>query len=217
MVAYAGAAAAEQGIGGGAAIAFHIPVQPLASALQTYGRLTGIQVLYESKSAAGQRSSAIDGTMTPDAALNALLAGTDLRVRYVQSDTITLASIASAAPGSTAPEPLAGPDLSLGTLRVRGPGQADTRLQDYSTRLRAEIQDALRKNPRTREGSYRVVLDIWIDPTRTVERTKVSRSTGDNDRDVAITTALRGLTVSEPVPPNAPQPIRVAIIARSSQ
>jgi hypothetical protein len=217
LMAACGCAARAEQRQGGASIAFHIPVQPLAGALQAYGRVTGIQVLYESHSAAGQQSSAVDGMMAPDVALKALLAGTDMRVRYIQSDTITLASAAAASQGDAASGPQATPDLSLGTLRVRGSSQADTRLQDYSGRLRAEIQNALQKNPRTRDGSYRVVLDIWIDPARTVEKTKVSRSTGDNDRDIAIATALRGLMVSEPVPPNVPQPIRVAIFARSSQ
>jgi hypothetical protein len=208
----------RENVGSGASVAFHIPAQPLASALQAYGRMTGIQVLYESNSAVGQQSSAVDGNMAPDVALKALLAGTDLRVRYIQSDAITLASASAAPVAAIDVAPASGPqgpaDLSLGTLRVRGANQVDTRLQDYGERLRTDIQNALRKNPRTRDGSYRVVLDIWIDPAQTVERTKVSRSTGNDDRDAAIATTLRGLTVSQPAPPSMPQPVRVAIVVR---
>src|ERR1700737_4775934 len=54
---------------------FHIPAQPLASALQAYGQRTGIQVLYESNSAVGRSSAAVNGNFKPDAALDLLLTG----------------------------------------------------------------------------------------------------------------------------------------------
>jgi hypothetical protein len=197
-------------------MAFHIPEQPLANALQAYGRIAGIQVLYESASAIGRQSSAVDGNLTPGAALYALLQGTDLRVSYTRPDAVTLASTVASVDGTVQlGGVLVGSDLSLGTLRVRSAGSNDARLQDFNQRLQADIENALRKNPRTRDGSYRAVLELWIDPSRTVERAELSRSTGDNGRDAAIAAALRGLTVSQPAPSSAPQPIRVAIVVRS--
>jgi hypothetical protein len=149
-------------------IGFHIPAQPLANALQAYGQRTGVQVLYESNSAVGRMSGAVEGNFTPDAALNLLLTGTDLRVRYLRPDAITLAPLsAPSADGDRPPSaPFATADLSLGTLRVRGSSDSDSaaRLHDYSESVQADIQGALRKNAKTRAGNYRAVLDIWIDP-----------------------------------------------------
>jgi hypothetical protein len=217
---YAATAQERQAIGGGAPIAFDIPAQALASALQAYGQQTGVQVLYESSSAAGRRSSAVEGIFAPDAALDLLLTGTDLRARYSRRDAITLALPNTEGIGSLPPEsPLATSDLSLGTLRVRGSSDNDAaaRLQDYSQRVQMDIQNALRKNAKTRDGNYRAVLDIWVDPARTIERTELFRSTGDRERDAAVTATLRGLTISKPAPANMPQPVRLVIVVKSLQ
>ena len=197
-------------------IEFNIPAQSLANALQAYGQTTGIQVLYESNSAGSRMSAAVQGKFAPDTALNLLLTGTGLKVRYLRPDAITLALPDADGPGvpsSTAPS--ASSDLSLGTLRVRRSGDDATRLRDYSQSVQMDIQNALRKNAKTRDGSYRAVLDLWIDPASTIERTELFRSTGDRDRDAAVTTTLRGVTISRPTPVNTPQPIRVVIVVRS--
>jgi hypothetical protein len=214
---YAAEAEDRQVAKAGELIAFNIPRQPLAGALQAYGQATGIQVLYESNSAAGRTSAAVEGTFTADAALNLLLAETDLKVRYIRPDAITLALPSAEGVSYTPPAiPLGSSSLSLGTLRVRGTSDDTAGLQDFSQRLQMDIQNALRKNPRTRDGSYRAVLDLWIDSARAIERTELFRSTGDRDRDAAVAAALRGVTVSRP-PANTPQPVRVVIVVRSLQ
>lgn len=199
-------------------IAFHIPAQPLASALQVYGERAGVQVLYESNSATGRRSAAVEGDFTPEDALNRLLNGTGLKVQYIRPDAITLA-LPSAADGTPPANPLVTADLSLGTLRVRAPGDGDEtgRLHDYSESVQLDIQKALKRNAKTRVGSYRAILDLWIDPSRTVQRTELLRSTGDLDRDTAVAAAIRGLTISRPAPTNTPQPVRVVIVAKPLQ
>ena len=122
-------------------IEFHIPVQPLASALQAYGQRTGIQVLYESNSAVGRSSVAVNGNFKPDAALDLLLTGTELRVKYIRPDAITLA-LRSADGDAPPPLGLATADLSLGTLWVRGTSDGDdtARLHDYSESVQTDIQ-----------------------------------------------------------------------------
>lgn len=212
-------AAAEErpAVSGSAPILFHIPAQPLAYALQAFGEQTGVQVLYESHSAAGQRSAAVEGSFTSEVALNLLLAGTDLNVHHTGPDAITLARSSperDAPPGS----PLAGADLSLGTLRVRASGEEDSSsLRTYSESVQVDIQKALQKNAKTRAGSYRAVFDLWIDPSRTITRTQLFQSTGDAERDVAVTAALRGVVISRAAPVNMRQPVRVAIVVRSGQ
>lgn len=201
-----------------APVEFHIPAQPLASALQAYGERTGVQVLYESSSAIGRKSTSIDGSLTREDALNLLLSGTDLKVQYIRPDAITLALRTVSADRPPA-NPLATADLSLGTLQVRATGEGDdsSALHDYSEILQADIQKALQKNVGTRGGNYRLIVDLWIDASRTIQRTQLLRSTGDQDRDVAVTAALRGLTVSRATPLNAPLPVRIAIRVTSLQ
>lgn len=197
-------------------IAFHIPAQPLAIALQAYGQRAGVQVLYESDSAVDRRSTAVEGDFTPYAALNLLLTGTDLRVSYVRSDSVTLAP-SSADGDDPPPTALAAADLSLGTLRVRETSESDdeARVRDFGESVKADIENALRKDAKTRGGDYRAVLDLWISPSRTIRQIDLLHSTGDHERDVNLAAALRGLATSQPAPTNLPQPIRVAIAVRS--
>jgi hypothetical protein len=221
-VAIAGLCAAAAGehlaVAGSAPVLFHIPAQPLVSALQVYGSQTGVQVLYESHSAVGRLSSAVEGSFTPEDALNRLLTGTDLSASYTRPDAVTLAR-PSAEPNSPPASPLRQADLSLGTLRVRAGGE-DTdagSLRDYSGSVQADVQQALQKNAKTRAGSYRVVLDLWIDPSRTIARTQFFQSSGDAERDAAVASVLRGVVISRTAPANMPQPVRIAIVVRSMQ
>ncbi|MCR9268345.1 MAG: TonB-dependent receptor plug domain-containing protein, partial [Alphaproteobacteria bacterium] len=57
---------------------FDIPAQALADALTLFGQQAAVQVSAHGDLARGRTSSAISGTMTPRAALSALLAGTGL-------------------------------------------------------------------------------------------------------------------------------------------
>jgi hypothetical protein len=194
---------------------FHIPAQPLASALQAYGQRTGIQVLYESNSAVGRSSAAVEGIFKPDAALDLLLTGTELKVKYIRPDAITLALRSAERDGLPPIPPVA--DFSLGTVWVRGGDDGDdtARRNDYSESVQADVQKALKKNSRTRSGNYRAVLDLWIDPSRTIQRTELFKSTGDRERDAAVAAVLRGVLISRPAPANTRQPVRVAIVVES--
>ena len=214
------AAAAQERLGVVATpMNFHIPAQPLVSALQAYGQQAGVQILYESQSASGQQSAAVEGSFTPEDALKLLLAGTELKARYTRPNAITLA-LPSSVPLGAAAGPMPKADLSLGTLRVRASGEDEdnsSSLRDYNESVQTDVQKALQKNAKTRTGTYRIVLDLWVDPSRTIERTRLFQSTGDPDRDVAVSAALRGVTLSKPAPANTPQPVRVAIVVRALQ
>src|SRR5262249_28647110 len=154
----------------------------------------------------------------PAEALNRLLTGTDLKVRYTGPNAITLSRPLD---GNEPPPPnllAAKADMSLGTLRVRANNTNDDpgRLSDYRESVQGDVLKALQKSARTSGGSYRLVLDIWIDGSRTIERTKLHQSTGDPDRDDAVATALRGVTISRQAPANMPQPVRVSIVVQSA-
>lgn len=198
------------------ALTFNIPSQPLATALQAYSTVTGMQLLYESSVATGQVSTGVEGRFTRDAALRMLLTDTDLMVRYTRANAITLAP-ASADGDDPPPAVFANADLSLETLRVRSPiDRGDpTQLRAYTRIIQSDIQQALKKDDRTRNGSYSAGIKLWIDGPRTIRRTELFRSSGDLGRDDAISRLLNGLLISQAPPANTPQPVLVMITVRS--
>ncbi|WP_225704709.1 STN domain-containing protein [Bradyrhizobium cenepequi] len=191
---------------------FNIPAQPLIDALQAYSQQAGVQVMFETTSAADLRSQSVNGEYTPQAALLMLLADTDLRVRYSRTNAVTLAPASAPDPDEPPIHPPGSADITLGTLRVRGTSDAsDRNLGEYIGLVQSDIQKAL-KGGRNRRGEYRVGVKLWVTPSsRTVDRAELDGSTGDVDRDSSITEALRGLVLSQQAPPNMPLPIRFMI------
>ena len=61
-------------------IAFHIPAQPLAHALNRFSQQSRHQVLFDQQVVAGHTAPAVQGSYLPRQALNLLLAGTGLQV-----------------------------------------------------------------------------------------------------------------------------------------
>jgi hypothetical protein len=197
------------------AIRFNIPAQPLDSALQAYSKLSGVDVLYESRIASQLYSSPVEGMLTRQAALEAMLAGTDVTVQYTRSDAITL-SLASYQVDIPPASPLADADLMLDTLRVSAVAPPDkSKMRDFSQSAQADIEAALRKDTRTNSGNYRASVKLWVDPTRVIRRAELAQSTGDATRDASIADTLRGLMLRKEPPENAPQPVRIVIVVRS--
>ena len=67
-----------------APVAFDIPTQPLASALNTWAVQAGAQVFFEQAPVAGVTAPAVSGTLAPREALHALLANSGLD--FIQND-----------------------------------------------------------------------------------------------------------------------------------
>jgi hypothetical protein len=197
---------------------FDIPAQPLVEALQAYSVATGTQVMFETNSAQGFRSAPVQGEFTVQAALQMMLADTDLKVRYTRANAITVAPMS--APDIDEPPARAlasaAADIALGTLNVSGDtDNADrNRLGEYIGVVQADIQKALKKHKAT-SGEYRAEVRLWIDQSRTIQRAELSRSNGDRDRDASVASALQGLILSQAAPANMPQPIRFMIAIRA--
>jgi hypothetical protein len=192
---------------------FDIPAQPLAKAIEAYSASGGVQVLYDSALAAHRRSSAVHGLYTRLAALQQLLAGTDLILRRTETDDVVL-SLAGAETESV-PSAIGPGDqiLVLDTLKVSDSG--DHAYLAYVGVVEADIQKALHRDPRTRSGNYRVGLELWLAADGTVTRSRIARTTGDGGRDEAIVLALASLVVSQPPPADMPQPVGIRIMAHS--
>ncbi|MEW6640493.1 MAG: STN domain-containing protein [Pseudomonadota bacterium] len=171
-----------------AAVDYDIPAQDLARALNAYATVSGLQVLYETALAAGRRSTAVKGRLTPDAALAQLLTGSGLVGRRTDVDAITLFAERppDAAPARLAPDP-----RFLGALQ-------------------GAVLGALCGAEETRPGAYRAALQLWITPGGTITRAALLSSTGDMRRDAALQRQLPGTLVGLP-PPGLGQPVTLII------
>jgi TonB C terminal len=206
-------ARAAEPLPAGKQVIFDIPSQSLSEALHAYGRKVGTQVLYESRSAMGKVSASVEGSFTSDEALKRLLANTGLEFRRASAYAVTIVAPAAEEADLPPANPLATADFSIGEVRVKGASRPNNleRFTEYSELVRADIQRALLRNPRTGSGNYRAVIDIWIDPSRSIKKATLLNSTGEAERDTAITKTLEALAVSRPPPGDAPQPLRAVV------
>ncbi|WP_226951146.1 TonB-dependent receptor [Rhizobium terrae] len=67
---------------------FSIPAQPLASALNAFGRQSGLQVTLAASTSQGVTAQAVSGNFTPDQALARMLAGTGIGYRIVNGTAV---------------------------------------------------------------------------------------------------------------------------------
>jgi iron complex outermembrane recepter protein len=94
-------------------ITFNIKAQPLEDALNEFARQTGYQVLFQSGVADKQAAPAVEGTLTPEAALQVILSNSTLRYKFVNPRTVTI----SAPESGNLAKPISGSDSSA-VLRV---------------------------------------------------------------------------------------------------
>jgi iron complex outermembrane receptor protein len=92
---------------------FDISAQPLASALNAFGRQAGLQVTIDTALTAGVQAHAVSGRMTAADALGRLLAGTGIISRFSGSRTVVLSKPQSGGPSGT---------VHLDPVQVQGVG-----------------------------------------------------------------------------------------------
>lgn len=216
LIGLAAAAAVVISAAAQESLRFDIPAgQPLSEAIEAFSRVSRVQVIYASELVFGRQSPGVQGRFPAETALEALIAGTGLVVRFTRADAVTLVRPTPTAlavpPGSALPAP----DLVLAPLRIERDETDQNRFRAYMTVLRNDVERALKSNAKTRANErYSVSLRLWVAPNRAIQRLELVRPTGDNDRDAAISRALQGLVVSEPPPPRMPNPALLAIHVR---
>ncbi|HEY4292554.1 TonB-dependent receptor [Luteibacter sp.] len=102
FVAHAAGADAP-GDGKSSPVSFSIAPQPLATALLAWGKQANVQVLTASGSIANWRSDGAQGVLTPDAALDELLEGTDLERESYDPRTVVVRQRQQAGNATPAP------------------------------------------------------------------------------------------------------------------
>lgn len=73
-----------------------VPAGPLTRALNSLAAQTGLQILFDASVADGKTSRGVAGTLTPEQALNAVLADSGVAARFAGSNQVTLQSNATA-------------------------------------------------------------------------------------------------------------------------
>lgn len=175
-----------------APMAFDVPAQPLASALELYGSISGLQVVYESSLARGRLSALVKGTFAPEVALRILLSGTGLSPRYMAADGFVLV-----------PDPKAKetPQSTLSPF-------AET---EYYGRIQAGLRQVFCTDERARLGGYRVAVSLWIGGSGAVRRFALLDSTGNAALDATLDEAIRNMNIGEAPPIGFTQPITMII------
>lgn len=203
VVYQAGSSADEQASQAGTdqTIAFDIPPQPLLTALRAYSERTGQAVLVDNTLADGRQSSGVRGSFDKVEALNRLLAGTGLVASYSTDQAFTLKLAESGESGGTVvrerSEAMAGGGIEAVTER-------------YAGKIQRPIEVALCQSDRTRPGTYRLALQIWIGPSGKVAQTRVLTAV-DGGRDGEVREALNKLML-DPPPADMPQPITLLLL-----
>lgn len=180
-------------------MSFDIEPQALMTALRTYSEVTGLAVLVDDRLASGRRSPGVTGSFTVDEALQRLLDGTGLTVRYASDHAFTLV------PADTADaKPPKANQQETGRLN-------DAAEHSYLGLLQKAIEHALCDTASARQGDYRLAMQLWIDHAGAVEQTHLLDSTGSAARDAEILKVMDHRVIGIP-PSSLPQPLTLLLL-----
>lgn len=180
-----------------ALLALDLPAQDLEHALQAYSRATGMAVLVDRELTRGRRSIGVRGRFTAQEALAMLLTGSGLMARYARSDAFTLQT-----PQVSQPPPTQGA-AARSAARINN---------SYATALQQAIETSLCRSPLTRPGSFRALVQVWVNPDGVIEHSRLVSSTGDEQRDEALVRNLSAARVERPAPSSLRQPVTLLLM-----
>lgn len=175
-------------------VEFDIPEQPLAAALERLMALSSVTIVVDGAVIGASRSNAVRGAFSPDGALQTLLEGTGLDSRSIGPGVYTLVPMPQTA-----------------EARPRQP-----RFADYAAAVQRAVIATLCRRDDTAPDRYRTVIRLWLRPEGKAMRAELAISTGSPSRDGAITDLLQRVDVGMAVPARLPQPIKLAILPRTT-
>ncbi len=183
---------------------FDLPAQSLASALQSYIDQTDLSVLVQSSMIAQRMSAPVQGDYTSREALQRLLVGTGLTVRFLGE-----AAAAIVALPQTQQSAAATPSEVIPPTDIAGIMAGGVDYRPYVALVQQQLGEALCASPQTRPGNYRLLVQLSVTRSGTVGVARLVDSTGDPVRDAAIAQTLRQLAFDLPPPAAMPQPITI--------
>lgn len=173
-----------------APVEFNIAAQPLGTALNAFAEATGWQVSVPTELVTGRTSSGISGSHQPEAALQALLAGTGMTYRLTEPSAVTLLP-GTAMPGISSP--------SIGESQSALPEPAAGSI-DRTMDKPIKISEIVVKETRQRRDPYtvdevssatRIPVPVHDTP-RSVE--VVTRQVMDDQQVIRLDQALRNVS-----------------------
>lgn len=163
---------------------FDIDEQALATALRTFSEVAGVAVLFDDDLVAGRQTQGIHGVVAPRDALRILLVGTGLTARFSSMNAFTVTA-------STEVVPDVAPALAEATT--------DTEQKSLDARTAAVVQGAIERalcaQAATRPGTFRLAMQLWIDPAGNVADIAALAPSDDPHRDDRVLAALRSVRV----------------------
>ncbi|MCA6116447.1 STN domain-containing protein [Bradyrhizobium sp. WSM 1738] len=169
-------------------IQFAITAQPLATALDTFSIASGLELYYDGALAVGRRSSAVEGRLAPEVALQELLAGSGLVARATGPNSFTIKP---------------------------APRLTSARHQTYFAAIQGRVSQVLCARAETRPGDVDLLLQLWVASTGAIQRVQLLDPPNAGKEEAAFATALRGISIGIVPPAELPQPVVMAVLARS--
>lgn len=138
-----------------------VPAGPLTPALNSLAAQTGLQILFDASVATGKTTRGVSGAITPEQALNSVLAGTGVDARFAGSHQVTLQNGASnsgtLSDGTTVLEPiviygarnaatLSGTTSSVAILSAENLAESQIRTTQDTYRRMANVLDSATVN-----------------------------------------------------------------------
>jgi hypothetical protein len=180
-------------------VSFDIAAQPLASALDRYSEVTGIQIVYDGALAWGRHARPVKGDIAPESALRQLLDGTGLVAIYAAPNAFTLKS---------GPSALASRNHEARTISDYMP---------YLAIVQSAVRDEFCRHPLTTPGTYSIKLKFWIGSGGQVLHPQLVDVVDTGAREQAMIGTLQRLRFDRSPPADMPQPVIMAIARRSPQ
>jgi iron complex outermembrane receptor protein len=130
---------------------FNIAAQPLTTALEAFGKQSGMEILFDRGQVAGKSSGAVKGSMAPGEALARMTAGTGMSVRQANGSTFVVSPGPQSAAAPAAAEPAQVSELTVTGSHIRGAPPASPLLvisrHDLEGSGQTTVVDALRALP----------------------------------------------------------------------
>ncbi|MBE8603793.1 TonB family protein, partial [Pseudomonas cyclaminis] len=82
----------------------------------------------------------------------------------------------------------------------------------YATALQQAIETTLCRSPLTRPGSFRALVQVWVNRDGRIEHSRLVSSTGDEQRDEALVRGLGAARVERPAPSSLRQPLTLLLM-----
>jgi protein TonB len=83
--------------------------------------------------------------------------------------------------------------------------------------MQRHFSEQFNKNEKLKSRDYKVVIKVWLGTDGRVQKFEISGSSGNEETDAAIRSALSQMAPMPELPPaNMPQPIRLRMTSRGA-